>query len=403
MKAILLLNLTIASALLILSACQPTEPPTPTPTSIPATATPVPPPTAAPLNHSGINFSGRLLVKRIPGIYEISINPSTLQVEETLIVPDVEHYAISPDNAYLVYFVKPDAIHLRDLRSGEDKIIVRTDNSIECFSWSPDSSKYVAGTERDLKVYDLTGEYRNLAYTAPSADYAPNGIGQAFPFYGLFDCGSWVSADSLIIQRASYMPADLDDMEIDTTSLIVLDSPPTLEDSPNRWYVAGVCASKGLVLLGDEDSNVFLASPFRDFKGIKAKALAIKLEGILPGLYTFLGFVPGSDCEIYYQSPPIQTYGQTGEIHFMNPETLQSDQTYSVATSPAPIYSSWHGVWVGDARSNVIAMIESEDVSTAAETLRRTAFIVVDLISGTRGVLTEVTQKYEPTILIWLP
>lgn len=395
----LLLRLSIGLSLLILSGCGPAE--LSTPTAAPVTPTPLP--TTAPLELSGISFSGRLLIQTNAGVHEITMNALTLKAEQTLIAPDAGFAVISPDSAYLLYYYAPDnEIRLRDLQTGDLQIIAEVAQSIDCLSWAPDSARFSAAVGEHLEVYDLSAAPPQIVYTAPSGLYSPDGKGVPIPFHGNFDCGTWIGQDRLILQRTKYMPNLLSDMQLDTTSLVVLGATPTLEDAPERWYVLDICADQDRVIVGDESGRLYLAPTFQDFTSMQRRALDFQPFGGAAGLGRgTIGFVPGSGCEIYTQDA---AQGRTTrDIHLLDPDTLQSHQGYTVEARTPTTW--WTGAWVETPPRRLIVIGESEFEfqEAALAVVDNTQLIIVDLDSGARGLLAQITGSTNTSVLGWLP
>ena len=360
-------------------------------------------PSEVPIEMSGVNYTGRLILQTDSGVNELRVNSSTNKVEQTLIAPNAKFAAISPDKSYLLYYYDPDQfsssddeVRLLSLKTGELQTVMTKEitSRIECFSWSPTNTKFSAVVDDSLEIFDLSGNVFQVVDGSPSALYAPNGKGTSVTFHGLLDCGIWISPDRLIFQKSSSMPTNASDIAYDTTTLAILSGTVTLKNAPERWYVLDSCMESNLTILVNERGQVFLVSAFQDFISTEPRTLVTTYDWI----HSFeardlVGFIPDSNCEIYYQNLPIGYMQGKGEIHSLNPKGLQEDFVYTVDVPRG----RWTGTWVGASQNKLIALIEDEETNWDVAHI-----LILDPKTGSGGLLAKITSK-NTKILDWLP
>lgn len=330
----------------------------------------------------GPRFSGRLLLlagENTNGadLFELTAAPTGSTYNYSLVTSGVFEAAASPDRTQLLYTTK-DGIHLRDLRTGAVKPLVKGENY--CLAWSPDGNRFSykqktsatekapvnpAGAPTKLYVSDLDGKAK-LIWEDPFADYGNvSPVGQSSDVErapGSSGCAQWIAPDRLVFDRLLGAVPKQKKGEVikpNTTTTAILSDPVKLLNTDRKWSFEGVCQVGSAAILRPHDR----AQPI-----LIARSLD-RLETLDPSPAPctgcrFVGFAAQS-CVPFF----IEEIGSTrSELFYLNPTNWQRqrgariDQTFSV-NARMLIKSSARLMVVGDVPASLL-LIDTESGET---------------------------------------
>ncbi|MBI5877138.1 MAG: hypothetical protein HZB53_05780 [Chloroflexi bacterium] len=298
-------------------------------------------------------LSGRLIYKDERNVYELPLSNASQAPAAKMIIKDANAVTLSPDKSYILYnaFLE-NKVKLYDLRKRETLTIVPDNHNSACLSWAPTSANFTTVIDGVILNFDLAGhstriyQGKSALYRDPKQSNVP-----AWREYEVRGCGDWISPDLLLFQRVALFPEKFSDVREDTTTLVTLnDNQPTVRDTAQRWYVIDGCQRGPFTMVRNERGDIFLGKPSLTFGDADLRNMEIN-DGT--GLISKehrpqrIGFIPGSDCQIYHVSANHVQYIDPNSFHKTLGATLLARKMGLVDDTGV-----FDGVWIGDIKDN---------------------------------------------------
>lgn len=291
------------------------------------------------------NFAGRLLFlsgdqTNGTDLFELTAGPNSTY-NLSLITKGVFEAAQTYDQTALLLATK-DGILLRDLRTGQDKSVVKGETY--CLKWAPDGKhfSYKQRSEAGSKLYasDLDGK-TNLVW----ADTSKNETVDR-------SCAHWVAEDKLIFDRMGPSQKQGPDVKPNSTTLATLNGTVRLMDADKKWSVEGLCKS-GTAFLRSLEGEILIA------KNLESPKTANPTSGPCSGC-RFVGFAAQSCVPFFIE----ENSRDSSEIFYLNPTNWQRQKAAHIGQpfSPAArmlIGSSARLMIVGDAPASLL-LVDTE-------------------------------------------
>jgi hypothetical protein len=316
----------------------------------------------------GPKFTGRLLLLAANSsggtdLVELAATPGGPGYQTSVLAAGVFETSPNPDQTQLLYATR-DQIVLRDVRSGADKSLVKGQNF--CLSWAPDGTRFsfkqksAAGTK--LYVSDLEGKTKMIWEDTSGAGNTLAEAAAVERANAASTCGHWIAPNRLVFDRflGGLLKKGAEPPKANTTTLVILNEPPTFIDTDRKWSVDGVCKSGNAIMREkDQGQPVLGAKSLDQIKTLDPSP--ISCSGC-----RFIGFAARSCVPFFVE----QNSSTATDVFSLNPTNWQRLKSASIAQVFSPnarmvIKSSARQMILGDSPSTLL-LVDTESGETVS-------------------------------------